>query len=118
MIDPAVKLQRAESALFESVGAAFASLSDPELSALTVIEVKLSRGKKDAHIYIDGADIAADQRARLTAKLKKASGFISKFITALEGWYKSPVLHFVFDDRISASTHIEELFKKIHKDGA
>jgi ribosome-binding factor A len=111
-----IRLERAQSALFERLAAAMSELSDPELSSLTLLEVKLARGKRDAHLYINADGISKDDQARLIAKLKKASSFLAGFVTANDGWFKSPALHFVFDDTLEKAAHLEQIFKKIHRD--
>ncbi|GHV04688.1 hypothetical protein AGMMS50229_06540 [Campylobacterota bacterium] len=114
MIDPKIKIERAESALYEALCTALGTLNDEELNALTLLEVKLASGKKDAHLYIDGAAVPAADRPRMLAKLKRASSHLARFVTASEGWYKSPLLHFVFDDREGEAARMDELFKKIN----
>jgi ribosome-binding factor A len=114
LIDPRIKLERAQSALYERLTEALAALNDDELNALVLLEVKLAKGKKDAHLFIDGSDIPQSERARLLAKLKRASGFMANFITIASGWFKSPKLHFVFDDRLQKASYMDELFKKIN----
>jgi ribosome-binding factor A len=112
-----IRLERAQSALFERLAAAMSELNDPELSSLTLLEVKLARGRRDAHLYIDAAGVSKSDQTRLVAKLKKASGFLAGFVTANDGWFKSPALHFVFDDTLEKAAHLEQIFKEIHRDG-
>lgn len=113
-----VKQLRYQSALYERLCEAVATLNDEELAALIVADVKLARGKKDAHVFIDGSDIAASDRPRLIRKLEKASGYLSKYILAAEGWFTAPKLHFKIDDTVQKANRLDELFYKINKDKA
>lgn len=113
-----VRLLRYQSALYERLCEAVATLNDAEIAGLVVADVKLARGKKDAFVFIDAADIPASDRPRLLSKLQKASGYISKYILAAEGWFKAPELHFKMDDTVKQANRLEEIFAKIKKDKA
>ncbi len=113
-----IKQLRAQSALYEVVCEAIATLNDAELSGLVVLEVRLARGKSDAIIYIDGSDLDPATWPRLESRLQKASGYLSKYIVAAEGWFKAPKLHFKVDDSIQRANRMDELFDRIHKKGS
>ncbi|MGE4295441.1 MAG: 30S ribosome-binding factor RbfA [Campylobacterales bacterium] len=113
-----VKQLRYQSALYERLCEAVATLNDEELASLVVADVKLARGKKDAHVFIDATDIPASDRPRLVRKLERASGYLSKYILAAEGWFKAPELHFKMDDTIKQANRLDEIFDKIRKDQA
>ena len=113
-----VKQLRTQSAMYEVVCEAIATLNDAELAALVVVEVRLARGKSDATIYIDGTDIDPKVWPRIESKLAKASGYISKYIVAAEGWFKAPQLHFKVDDSILRASRMDELFDRINKKGS
>lgn len=108
-----IKQLRYQSILYERLCEALTTLNDSELSALTIVEVKLSRGKKDAVVYIEASDIAKNERTRLISKLQKASGYLSQFILASEGWFSAPNLSFKMDDTLQATTRLDEIFAQI-----
>jgi ribosome-binding factor A len=110
---PEVKLKRAESALYERVCEAIASLNDEELAALSATYAELAKDRRDATIFLDAGEIAEGDQPRLIAKLKRASGYISRYIVASEGWRKSPVLHFKFTAAIAQNSRLDALFAEI-----
>ncbi len=111
-----IKQLRAQSALYEVMCEAIATLNDAELSGLVVLEVRLARGKSDATIYIDGSDIDPTLWPRIESRLQKASGYLSKYIVAAEGWFKAPKLHFKVDDSVNQANRMEAIFDRIKKE--
>jgi len=63
-----IKLKRTESILLELIPDALGSLNDKRLHEINVIEVKCSRGKSDAKVYLDPASLS-DQENRDYLKL-------------------------------------------------
>ncbi|MDR2639598.1 MAG: 30S ribosome-binding factor RbfA [Helicobacteraceae bacterium] len=116
MVDPKIRLQRAQSALYERLREAIASLSDEELASLNATEAILARGKKDATILIDSSGVAPSERARLLSKLKKASGYIGSYIAAAQGWRQAPALHFKFDESLESAARLDAIFARIKED--
>ncbi len=104
-----------ESRLKEVMAEAIASLNDERLSGLTVLDVKVTKGKYDADVYLDGSEFDKNEKERLEALLKKSSGFLQRYALASEDWFKIPKLHFKFDDSFSSLSRMDELFDKISK---
>ena len=104
-----------ESRLKELIAEAVATLNDERLSSLTVLDVKVTKGKYDADVYIDGSDFDKDEKQRLEALLKKSSSYLQQYALASEDWFKVPKLHFKFDDSFSSMSRMDELFDKISK---
>ncbi|MDR1911968.1 MAG: 30S ribosome-binding factor RbfA [Helicobacteraceae bacterium] len=115
MTDPLVRLQRAESALYERLCEAIASLEDEELAGLVVLGAVLARDKKDATVMIDGGGAAQEDRAHILAKLRKASGYIASYVAGALSWRRCPILHFRFDDSLENRTRLDAIFDRIHK---
>ena len=115
MNESQIKHQRMESRLKEVIAEAVATLNDERLSSLTVLDVKVAKGKYDADVYIDGSEFDKAEKQRLEALLKKSSGFLQQYAMASDDWFKVPKLHFKFDDSFSTASRMDELFDKISK---
>jgi ribosome-binding factor A len=104
-----------QARLKELVSEAIATLSDERLSGLSVIDVRVSRGKYDADVYLDGEELTKEERQRYVDLLSKASGYIQKYCLASDDWFKIPKLHYKFDDSVAAISRMDELFDIISK---
>jgi ribosome-binding factor A len=113
LIDKSVKLQKTEALLQELLVEALGSLSDPELSGLSVVDVDCSRGKYNAKVYLDESFYSEAEQREILKRLKKASGHVKSYCAEASGWYRSPDFSFIFDDRSRKSAHMDDLFKQI-----
>jgi len=111
-----IKLKRTESILLELIPKALGSLNDKRLHEINVIEVKCSRGKSDAKVYIDPASLSEQEKRDYLKLLRKARPIGETFCLKDQGWFRSPKLTFEFDEQLKKSQNLEELFKKIAKD--
>jgi len=116
MIEAQIKLKRTESLLAEIIPEALAGLNDNRLHELSVIEVKCSRGRSDAKVYIDPSSFTEEEKHVYLKQLRKARPIIEDFCLKDQGWYRCPKLAFEFDEQLKKSQTIEELFKKISKE--
>lgn len=116
MTEAQIKLKRTESLLLELIPEALGSLNDKRLHELNVVEVKCSRGKSDAKVYIDPASWSEQEKKDYFKLLKNARPIIETFCLKDQGWYRCPKLTFEFDEQLKKSQDIEELFKKIAKE--
>ncbi|MFA6197127.1 MAG: 30S ribosome-binding factor RbfA [Sulfurimonas sp.] len=116
MTDAKIKLKRTESILLELVPEAIGSLNDKRLHELNVIEVKCSRGKSDAKVYLDPASFTEEEKKTYLSLLKKARPIIETHCLKDQGWYRCPTFTFEFDEQLKQSQNMEELFRKIAKD--
>lgn len=116
MTDAKIKLKRTESILLELVPEAIGSLNDKRLHELNVIEVKCSRGKSDAKVYLDPAAFTEEEKKTYLSLLKKARPIIETHCLKDQGWYRCPTFTFEFDEQLKQSQNMEELFRKIAKD--
>jgi ribosome-binding factor A len=111
-----VKLAKVESLLRELLPAALATLDDEELASLSVLDVRCSKGKYDAKVYLDKSFYSQKEQNELVKRLRKASGIVKSYCLNATNWYRCPDFNFIFDDEVEKTMHLEELFKKIQKD--
>lgn len=116
MTEAEIKLKRTESILLELIPEALGSLNDKRLHEINVVEVKCSRGKSDAKVYLDPASLSEQEKRDYLKLLRKARPIVETFCLKDQGWFRSPKLTFEFDEQLKKSQNIEELFKKIAKD--
>lgn len=111
-----IKLKRTEAVLAELIPEAMAQLQDARLHELDVIEVKCSRGRSDAKVYLDPHDYSDEERRFFLKQLTKARPVIEDYCLKEQGWYRCPKLAFEFDDQLKQQQNIEALFKQIEKE--
>ncbi len=116
MTEAQIKLKRTESVLAEIIPEALSQLNDARLHELSVIEVKCSRGRSDAKVYIDPTGFDENEKRIYLKQLRKARPIIEDYCLKDQGWYRCPKLTFEFDEQLKKSQNIEELFKKIAKE--
>jgi ribosome-binding factor A len=116
MTEAQIKLKRTESLLLELIPEALGSLNDKRLHDINVVEVKCSRGKSDAKVYLDPASLSEQEKRDYLKLLRKAHPIVETYCLKDQGWFRSPKLTFEFDEQLKKSQNIEELFKKIAKD--
>ena len=116
MTEAQIKLKRTESVLAELIPEALGALNDKRLHELDVIDVKCSRGKSDAKVYIDPASFSEEEKRAYLNLLKKARPIVETYCLKDQGWYRCPKFTFEFDEQLKKAQNIEELFKKIAKD--
>jgi ribosome-binding factor A len=116
MTEAQIKLKRTESILQELIPEALGSLNDKRLHMLDVIEVKCSRGKSDAKVFIDPTDFTEQEKREYLKLLRKARPLIETYCLKDQGWYRCPKFAFEFDEHLKQTQNIEELFKRISKE--
>jgi len=116
MNEAQIKLKRTEALLAELIPEALSQLNDNRLHKLNVIEVKCSRGKSDAKVYIDPSSFSEEEKKAYLKQLRKARPLVEDFCLKEQGWYRCPKLAFEFDEQLKKSQKIEDLFKKIAKE--
>ena len=115
MKEKSVKLLKTQSLLKEVVSEAFGILGDEDLRGLCVTDVDCSKGKYSAKVYLDPMYFNTDEQKYILQKLKKAKGIIQNFCLNSEGWYRTPLWSFYFDDTLEKQNKIDALFKEIAK---
>jgi ribosome-binding factor A len=115
MTEAQIKLKRTESLLEELIPEALGSLNDKRLHELDILEVKCSRGKSDAKVYINPASFSEEEKRNYLQLLKKARPIVETYCLKDQGWYRCPQFTFEFDEQLKKSKELEELFKRIAK---
>ncbi len=116
MTEAQIKLKRTESILKELIPEALSSLNDNRLHEVNVVEVKVSKGRSDAKVYLDPDYFDEKEQNRLLKQLNKARPLIEDYCMKDQGWFRCPKLTFEFDEHFQKTQRIEELFKKIEKE--
>lgn len=111
-----IKRLRTQSVLKELIPEALATLEDSLLSGLCVTDVECKKGRYDAFVYLDKMMFDEKEQAYILEHLKRVSKYLQNHCMATEGWYRCPVFHFKFDDRLEYQNHMDSLFDKISKD--
>ncbi|MDQ7042577.1 MAG: 30S ribosome-binding factor RbfA [Sulfurimonas sp.] len=115
MTEAQIKLKRTESILLELVPQALGQMNDKRLHELDIIEVKCSRGKSDAKVYINPHELTQAQKNEYLRLLRKARPIVETYCLKDQGWYRCPTFTFEFDEQLEKSKNINELFSKIAK---
>jgi ribosome-binding factor A len=115
-MDKSIKLKRTESILRELIPEALATLSDPVINNLQVLDVVCSRGKYDAEVFLDPSFCDEDEQKEAIKHIKKASPYIENYCKQAEGWYRSPKMRFYFDHSLEKQNRLDDLFAKISKE--
>lgn len=113
MKDSAIKLKRVESILLELIPEALGQLNDSRLHELVVLDVKCSKGKSDAKVYLDSSGLSVDEQNKYLSLLSRAKSFLESYCATDQGWFRPTRFTFLFDDSVKKTQDIEELFKKI-----
>ncbi len=115
MSEKNVKLLRVESVLKELISEALGQMRDEKLVGLNITDVRVSKGKNDAIVFVFDDDYTDTQKRQIIAALKKSSPVIANYCLAAEGWYKMPKLKFEFDTLTTEMQNLEDIFKEIGK---
>ncbi len=110
-----IKIKRTDAILLELIPEAISQLADGRLRELDVIEVRCSRGRSDAKVYLDPHSYSDEEKIYLLKLLKKARPIIEDYCLKDQGWFRCAKLAFEFDEHFVKTQKIEELFKQIDK---
>jgi len=116
MTEAQIKIKRTESVLLELIPQALGSMNDKRLHELDILEVKCSRGKSDAKVYINPHSLSEQEKRDYLKLLNKARPIVETFCLKDQGWFRCPKFTFEFDEQLAKSQTLEELFKKIAKE--
>ena len=115
MTEAQIKLKRTESVLLELVPQALGQMNDKRLHELDILEVKCSRGKSDAKVYINPHTLTEQEKRDYLKLLRKACPIVETYCLKDQGWYRCPTFTFEFDEQLEKSKNIDDLFSKIAK---
>lgn len=112
-MEKSIHLQRTQSVLREMLQEAIAGLSDTRLNSVGVVEVICSKGKYNADVYIHPDFYDQQEQREILKGLRKAEGILREYILSVSGWYKCPKLNFCFDDTLTKTKTLDEIFNQI-----
>ena len=113
MTQEEIKRHRVESILKEIIPEAFASLDDERIRGLSVTDVKCSKGRSNAKVYLDTSFLNDKEQNDALRQLRTVAGYIQNHCKQSEGWFKAPIFTFEFDHQLETVNRIEDLFKQI-----
>ena len=111
-----IKQKRTESLLMELIPEAISTLKDIKIHEVDVIDVKCSRGRSDAKIFLDPHSYTEKEKNVFLKILRMTRNLIEAHCMQDQGWYRCPNLTFEFDEHFKKVSRIEDLFKQIAKD--
>jgi ribosome-binding factor A len=100
----------------ELVSIVTGELSDPRIGLLSVAEVAIAPGGKNARIYVAVEGNEREQKECIAA-LNDAVGFIRHRLADSVGLRVAPELHFVLDTSGRYGSRIDELLERVEKRG-
>jgi len=115
MTEAQIKVKRTESILQEIIPEGLGQLNDNRLHEIDIVEVKCSKGRSDAKVFIDPSYFSDEEKRTILKQLRKARPIVENYCLKDQGWFKCPKLTFEFDEHLKKTQTIEELFKKIAK---
>lgn len=113
MTQEEIKRHRVESILKEIIPEAFASLDDERIRGLSVTDVKCSKGRSNAKVYLDTSFLNDKEQRDALKQLRTVAGYVQNHCKQSEGWFKAPIFTFEFDHQLETVNRIEDLFKQI-----
>ena len=116
MTEAQIKVKRTESILQEIIPEGLGQLNDNRLHEIDIVEVKCSKGRSDAKVYIDPSYFSDEEKRTILRQLRKSKPIVENYCMKDQGWFKCPNLKFEFDEQLKITQNLEELFKKIAKD--
>jgi len=108
-----IKRHRVESVLKELLPEAFSSLNDERINSLAVTDVKCSKGRSNAKVYLDKSFLSEKEQGEALKQLRKIGAYLQNHCKQSEGWFKAPIFTFEFDHQLEEVSRIEDLFKQI-----
>ena len=116
MTEAQIKIKRTESVLLELIPQSLGGMNDKRLHELNIIDIKCSRGKSDAKVFIDPQEYSDQEKRDFLKLLRKARPLIESYCLKDQGWYRCPIFTFEFDEHLKQAQNIDNLFKKIAKE--
>lgn len=111
-----IKLERTQSLLKELIPTALANLNDTRLNALNVIEVKCSRGKYSAQVFLGSSSLDKQEQKEILNQLKKAKNLIKEYCLEETGWFRCPDFQFFFDESLEIENKLDKIFRTIEQE--
>lgn len=111
-----IKLARTQSLLKEILPSALANLSDTRLNSLNIVDVKCSRGKYSAEVFLNAPFATKQEKVKILSQLKKAHGILKEYCLEETGWFRCPDFKFKFDETLEQENRLDKIFEIIQKE--
>lgn len=111
-----LKLARTQSLLKEILPSALANLSDTRINSLNVVEVRCSRGKYSAEVFLSAPFATEKEKVEILRQLKKAHGLIKEFCLEETSWFRCPDFKFFFDESLEKEARLDKIFDVLQKE--
>lgn len=107
-----IKVNRISEDIKKELVEIFRSVKDPRVSQLlSIVKLDLSNDLSHCKVYVSAVE-GVEQTKKSVEGLKSASGYIRREIAKRMHLRKAPELHFIADDSIAYSAHINELLRE------
>lgn len=94
----------------------FKTLKDPRIGFVTITSVRTAPDLMSARVYVSVMG-SEDERAATLLGLKSAGSFLRRTVGRELKLRYAPELRFIYDDSLDKAIAIEDVLKKIKKDG-
>ena len=114
---PSYKQQRMAQDIKRLLSMLARDLKDPRVQnkILSIVRVELSGDLSYAKVYVSAMEgLSAAQEA--VKGLKSSSGFLKRELSNALHLRKCPELHFIADDSIAYSAHLNEIFSQMQQE--
>ena len=111
-----IKLERVQSLLKELIPSALANLEDTRLINLSGLELKCSKGKYFAQVFLDPSFITQEEKKVILHQLKKARNIIKGYCLEESGWFRCPDFDFVFDYSLEKEMRLDRIFQALQEE--
>ncbi|STQ86622.1 30S ribosome-binding factor RbfA [Helicobacter muridarum] len=105
--------QKREAFLKEIINEVFSSLHNEELNTLEIVDVRCSRGKYSAKIFIEASRLSKTQKQNIQKEFKRAKPFIQSSILHASKWFNAPKLILCFDSALQRQNKLDMIFAQI-----
>ena len=112
MTEAQIKVKRTESILQELIPEGLSQLNDNRLHEIDIVEVKCSKGRSDAKVFIDPSYFNEEEKRTILKQLRKARPIVENYCLKDQGWFKCPKLSFEFDEHLKKNTNNRRTFQK------
>lgn len=107
-----IKINRISEDIKKELVGIFRTVKDPRVSSLlSIIKLDLSNDLSHCKVYVSALE-GVEQSKQSVEGLKSAAGYIRREVAGRLHLRKAPEFHFIADDSIAYSAHINDLLRK------
>lgn len=111
-----IKLQRISGDIKTKLSVLFTELKDPRISKmLSIIKIDLSNDLSHCKVYVSAIE-GMDKTVESVKGLKSAQGYIRREVAKSLNLRKTPEFHFIADDSLEHSAHINEIINTLEQE--